>query len=163
MKKTLLKSFSLILAFVMLAAQTHSLSAKTITTNAPDLEESVFLLDEAALDLAFSEIDDLENFLAQNEGVTYADLQAAGSDLIANISDITAPMGQGAASDDPLLGIPPFWWGCVLGWVGLLLVYVLTDKDRELTRKAMTGCLISTGVGVVLSGIYYIWIRSEVL
>ncbi len=162
MKKTLLKSFSLILAFVMLAAQTHSLSAKTITTNAPDLEESVFVLDEAALDLAFSELDDLESFLAQNEGVTYADLQAAGSDLIANISDITAPMGQGAASDDPLFGIPAFWWGCVLGWVGLLLVFLLTDKDRELTRKAMTGCLISTGVAVVLSGIYYFWIWNEV-
>ncbi|MFO7621521.1 MAG: hypothetical protein R6W81_09700 [Bacteroidales bacterium] len=162
MKKTLLKSFSLILAFVMLAAQTHSLSAKTITTNAPDLEESVFVLDEAVLDLAFSELDDLESFLAQNEGVTYADLQAAGSDLIANISDITAPMGQGAASDDPLFGIPAFWWGCVLGWVGLLLVFLLTDKDRELTRKAMTGCLISSGVAVVLSGIYYFWIWNEV-
>ncbi|MBW6500517.1 MAG: hypothetical protein K0B05_03905 [Bacteroidales bacterium] len=162
MKKTLLKSFSLILAFVMLAAQTHSLSAKTITTNAPDLEESVFVLDQAAMDQAFSELDDLESFLSQNEGVTYADLQAAGSDLIANISDITAPMGQGAASDDPLFGIPAFWWGCVLGWVGLLLVYLLTDKDREQTRKAMTGCLISTGVGVVLSGIYYFWIWNEV-
>lgn len=162
MKKTLLKSFSLILAFTMLAAQTHSLSAKTITTNSPDLEESAFVLDQATLDLAFSELDDLESFLAQNEGVTYADLLATGSDLIANISDITAPMGQGAASDEPLLGIPAFWWGCVLGWVGLLLVYVLTDKDREQTRKALTGCLISTGVGVVLSGIYYFWIWNEV-
>ena len=162
MKKPLLKSFSLILAFVMLAAQTHSLSAKTITTNAPDLEESVFVLDQAALDLAFNELDDLENFLAQNEGVTYADLLATGSDLIANISDITAPMGQGAASDDPLFGIPAFWWGCVLGWVGLLLVFLLTDKDRDLTRKALTGCLISSGVAIVLSGIYYFWIWNEV-
>ncbi len=160
MKKPFLKSFSLILAFVMLAAQTHSLSAKTITTNAPDLEESVFVLDLTALDLAFSELNDLEDFLAQNEGVTYADLQATGSNLIANISDITSPMGQGAASDDPLFGIPAFWWGCVLGWVGLLLVFLLTDKDRELTRKAMTGCLISTGVGVVLSGAYYFWLYN---
>lgn len=162
MKKIFLKSFSLILACVMLAAQTHSLSAKTIATNTPDLEESVFVLDEMALNTAFSELDELDSFLAQNEGVTYADLLASGSDLIANISDITAPMGSGPASDDPLLGIPPFWWGCVLGWVGLLLVYVLTDKDRELTRKAMTGCLISTGVGLVLSGVYYFWLYSEV-
>jgi hypothetical protein len=162
MKKTLLKSFSLILAFVMLAAQTHSLSARTITTNAPVLEESLFILDQAAMDLAFSELDELDSFLAQNEGVTYADLQAADSDLITDITDATSPMGQGAASDDPLFGIPAFWWGCVLGWVGLLLVFLLTDKDRALTKKALTGCLISSGVAIVISGVYYLWIWNEV-
>lgn len=162
MKKPFLKSFSLILAIILLTAQTHSLSAKTLVTSTPELEESEFYLDQHALDLAFSELDVLDDYLNQNEGVTYADLLAMESDLIANVSGTSAPMGQSSDDNELPLGIPAFWWGCLLGWVGLLLVVVLTDKDKVQTRKAINGCLIGTGVAVVLSGIYYFWLYSEV-
>lgn len=154
MKKTLLKSMSLILSAVLLLAQTHVLSAKPITTGIPSMEISVFSIDENAMDVALSELNELDAFLDMNEGLTYADLAASGSDLIANISDIAAPLGLAQDGELPL-GIPAFWWGCVLGWIGWLLVYVLTDQDKEQTRSAFTGCLISSGVSVVLSVLYY--------
>lgn len=161
MKKILFRSLSFLLAFIMLTAQTYSLSAKTVTPSTPSVEESAFILDQDALDLAFAELNKLDNYLALNEGVTYADLQAIGSSLITNVSDISAPLGQAEDGKEPPLGIPAFWWGCVLGWVGLLLVYVLTDKDKEQTKKAMTGCLVGTGVSTVILVVYYVWLYSE--
>ena len=155
MKKFLFKSLSVLMAFVLLVAQSHVLSAKPINAGIPSMEESVFTLDENTLDLALSELNELDNYLSLNEGVTYADLEAAGSELIANISDIAAPMGMAQGGEDLPLGIPAFWWGCVLGWIGWLLVYVLTDKDKVQTKQAFTGCLISSGVSVALSVLWY--------
>ncbi|MDT8401416.1 MAG: hypothetical protein RQ743_06955 [Bacteroidales bacterium] len=154
MKKTLLKSMSIVLSAVLLLAQTHVLSAKTITTGIPSIEESVFSIDENDMDMALSELNELDSYLSMNEGVSYADLEASGSDLIVNISDISAPLGL-AQEGEPPLGIPAFWWGCLLGWVGLLLVYIMTDQDKAQTKKAFTGCLISSIAGLVLYGVYY--------
>ncbi|MEE4214137.1 MAG: hypothetical protein V2I34_03660 [Bacteroidales bacterium] len=154
MKKILLKSLSVFLSLVLLSAQTHVLAAAPINTGLPGMEESAFVLDENQLDLAMGELYELDSYLSVNEGVTYADLEAMNSDLIAGISDITAPLGI-AQDGDPLFGIPAFWWGCILGWVGWLLVYVLTDQDSALTKRAFTGCLISSGASVVLSVLYY--------
>lgn len=154
MKKNLFKCLSLSMAFVILLAQNQSLSAKTITILPPSIDESVFNLDQEKLDLVLSDLNVLDNYLAHNEGVTFEDLKASGSGLILNVSDVSAPMGQQEGSTESPLGIPPFWWGCVLGWVGLLLVFVLTDQNKEQTKKALTGCLISSGVSAVLYIIY---------
>lgn len=162
MKKFLFKTLSLTLAISLLAAQNNVLAAKTIASGMSSMEESAFTLDQEAFDEAFSELNELESYLALNEDLTYSDLEASGSELITNISDISAPMGTAPQDDDNLMGIPAFWWGCVLGWVGWLLVYVLTDQDSAQTKKAFNGCLISTGVSVVLSVIYYAVIAGSV-
>ncbi len=154
MKKSLLKTLSVMMSAILLVAQTHVLSAKTIDTGIASIEESAFNLDENAMDLAFSELNELDTYLDMNEGVTYADLEAAGSDLITNISDIAAPLGISQEAEPPL-GIPGFWWGCLLGWVGLLLVYIMTDQDKVQTRKAFTGCLVSSIGMLVVYGVYY--------
>jgi hypothetical protein len=49
---------------------------------------------------------------------------------------------------EDVLGIPAFWWGCVLGWVGILIVYLVTE-DKEAAKKALWGCLVGTGVFVL--------------
>jgi len=159
MRKFLTKSMSVFMALTMLLAQSQALSARPINVGIPSLDESVFTLDLDALDQALSELNELDNFLAQNEGVLYTDLEAAESELISDVSDIAAPLGMAPASDD-LLGIPAFWWGCVLGWVGWLLVYILTDQDSDETRKAFTGCLVGTGVWVAFSVVYYLAVGS---
>ena len=153
MKKVLFKSLSVLLAMILLVAQTQTLSAKTIEVGLPSIDESVFNLDESALDLAMNELNELENYLANNESATYDDLLASGSDLITNISDISAPMGMAQEGEAPL-GIPAFLWGCVLGWVGILVVYMVTDNDKPQVKKALTGCLIAGGVYVVFYVVY---------
>ncbi len=148
MKKFLFKSLSVILAIVLLVSQNQIVSAKTIEAALPSVDNSVFELDESALEIAMLELNELDNYLSLNVGTTYNDLAEAGSVLIANLSDNASPIGM-AQNDESPLGIPPFLWGCVLGWVGLLIVYLITDQDKELTKKALVGCLVGTGVWVV--------------
>ncbi len=47
------------------------------------------------------------------------------------------------ASGNTALGIPSFIWGLVLGWVGILIVYLVTE-DKEETKKALWGCIAGT-------------------
>lgn len=161
MKKVIFKAVSVFMAILVLMVQTQSLSAKNMELGIPDIDEAVFELNEEALSVAMLQLNELDNYLAQNEGTTYADLALADSDLITNVSDTTAPMGM-SQGDDDLMGIPAFLWGCVLGWVGLLLVYILTDNDKAQVKKALTGCLVSTAVGVAFYVVYIVWIVTEV-
>lgn len=149
MKKVLLRGLSVIMAVIILVAQTQSLAAKTVQINLPSVNESVFNLDEDALNSAMQELNELENYLALNEGTSYNDLLASGSELIANVSNSSSPMGMAQEGEAPL-GIPAFLWGCVLGWVGLLVVYIVTDNDKAQVKKALIGCLVGTGVWVVV-------------
>lgn len=60
------------------------------------------------------------------------------------------------ASDAPL-GIPGFLWGFCLGWVGILLVYLLMDDSPNRSaqvRSAVWGCA-TVGILVLL---YYVFI-----
>ena len=140
---------SVTMAIILLVAQSQGLAAKTIEIGLPSVDETVFNLDEGALNTTMQELNNLENYLALNEGTTYNDLVLADSDLIANVSDSSSPMGMAQEGESPL-GIPAFLWGCVLGWVGLLLVYIITDNDKPQVKKALFGCLVGTGVWVVV-------------
>ena len=161
MKKIFFKSFSVLLALIMLTVQTQSLSARPINAGLQSIGESALNLDQESLNAAMQELNALETYLDQNAGVTYNDLAAVGSELILNVSASSSPLGFDQDGEN-VLGIPPFLWGCVLGWVGLLIVYIATDNDRTQVKKALTGCLIGTGVSVALYAIYAVWLINEV-
>jgi len=55
---------------------------------------------------------------------------------------------------DSLLGIPPFWWGFLLSWVGILLVYFLTEQNKEYTKEALIGCVVGS---LVYVGFSFLW------
>ncbi len=160
MKKVLLRGLSVIMAVIVLVAQTQSLTAKTVQINLPSVDESVFNLDEDALNNAMQELNELENYLALNEGTSYDDLLTSGSELIANVSDSSSPMGMAQEGEAPL-GIPAFLWGCVLGWVGLLVVYLVTDNDKAQVKKALTGCIVSTLTTAAIYVVYIVWLVDE--
>ena len=150
MKKFFLKSASIILVISMLSAQYHSVYAKEITIAPPELDESAFSYDEAVLNGVLSDLDELDVYLESNQDATYESLSASGSDLIADIESTASPMGMAGQDGEPPLGIPSWLWGCVFGIIGVLLVYILTDNDKEEAKKAMWGCLAGTAVSVVL-------------
>lgn len=52
---------------------------------------------------------------------------------------------------ESLMGIPPFWWGFVLNWVGVLLVYFITDQNKEYATEALYGCIAGSLLYVGLS------------
>jgi len=149
MSKILMKSISVFMAMVLLFSQTLSLSARPSNIPLPSLDESVLVLDESALNEAMLELNELDEFLNDNVGVTFADLESAESALIVNVENSTAPLGMDQENEPPL-GIPSFLWGCLLGVVGILIVYILTDGDKIETKKALWGMLVWVGISVVL-------------
>ncbi|MCP9745338.1 hypothetical protein [Lacihabitans sp. CS3-21] len=105
--------------------------------------------DAQNIESEFDKLNKIENFVQNNEGTTLENLKLQNSELLANIN-IEADTASVVASSDLPAGIPAFWWGCVLTILGVVLVYVLTDKDNAQTKKALLGCLVS-------GGIYIIW------
>lgn len=152
MKKFGMKSLGVFLALVVLLTQTHVVSAKTIETGYINLNESDLTLDLHQLDLVMNDLNQLDNYLNQHNELTFQDLQDAGSELISNVSDSPSPSGMGSNGELPL-GISGFWWGCILGVVGMLIVYLVTDNDKVQVKKSLYGCLIGSLFGL---GIYTI-------
>ncbi|SOE21416.1 hypothetical protein SAMN06298216_1886 [Spirosomataceae bacterium TFI 002] len=105
----------------------------------------------------FEQLNKIENYVQQNEGLTLEGLKAEKSDLVDGIS-LSADASAAVAADEMPLGIPAFWWGCVLAVLGVILVYVLTDQDKEQTKKALFGCLVFAGAWVI----YYVVIVAVI-
>lgn len=119
----------------------------TETTPAPAVAESqVMTFNEQAVNAEFEKLNKLEEFVAANEGVTIEDVQ--NTELTQDLKLDTNVTNAVAAGELPL-GIPAFWWGCVLGLLGVLAVYLITDKDKDQTKKALYGCLAWTVLWVV--------------
>ncbi len=147
MKDFLLKSSSVFMTVLFLFVQTVAVASPANNSDfISSVDVSVFELDETNLDFVMLELNELGNYLDQNEGVTYDQVALAASELLINVSSTSAPAG----GDEAPLGIPSFLWGCVFGVVGILIVYLVTDSDMDETKKALWGCLAGAAVGSVL-------------
>ena len=145
-----MKKLNLLFAamFVLFAT---SLKAKTA---------DIFAYNEQVITAQMSDLNELEKVVKQNEGITlselktkhFANLNLNGVKESSVLGDLFAMRGG-----DLPLGIPAFVWGCVLGWVGILIVYLVTE-DKEETMKSLYGCLVSGGVYVVFWLVYYVLI-----
>lgn len=155
MKKFLLKTVGVLLSMSLLFSQTVSIYARSASPDSPELEESAFSYDEDEMSEALSELNELDAYLEMNVDQTYASLAESGNPLIADIESTASPMGMAGQDGEPPLGIPSFLWGCVFGIIGLLIVFVATDSDKDETRKAMWGCVASTVVSGVIYGLAY--------
>jgi len=108
-------------------------------------------VDENYIENVFADLNELENYVVTHQGVTLNELKAIGSSLVANV-DVSGLGSLGSCSmlgGEPPLGIPSFLWGCCLGWVGILLVYIITDNDKEEVKKSLYGCLVGTASSVI--------------
>ncbi len=153
MKKPILKTISMFMAFALLFVQTQVYAHAPLTdkfNNVPGVDDSVFQLDEASLEVAMADLNKLDSYLQQHQDATYQDVAKNNAQLVANVSPIAAPAG----GDGPL-GIPSFLWGCVFGVIGILLVYLMTDNDMDETKKALWGCLTGVGVALILNFVVF--------
>jgi hypothetical protein len=108
---------------------------------------------ETELEQTFSKLNRLEQMYQENPAASLEELTAhaefEGVKIeAANLSSVTN------AGDLPIL--PAFWWGCILGAIGILLVYIITE-DKDQSMKALWGCLAWTGFWLLL------WIFSALL
>ncbi len=112
-----------------------------------------FSFDETEFYSSFVVLDEIDEVIEQNPQLSYSDLkhtEGLSMEAIDSFDYIN--------NFEPPLGIPSFAWGCVLGWVGILITYLVTDGDKEETKKALYGCLVAGGSYIVLVVAYYVFI-----
>jgi quinol-cytochrome oxidoreductase complex cytochrome b subunit len=122
----------------------------TIFANDADL----FKLDYNAVHSEFTQLNQLATMVTSNSDLTYSMLKLSDGNLIESLRLVPESALPGGEKN-PVLGIPSFLWGCGLGVVGMLVVYIVSDKDKEETKKAMWGCITWTAVVVVVDVIWW--------
>lgn len=142
MKKIHFKIWALSMAMILFHIQVLAVAA-------PSDIKSVESNYELEIYDAFNEIEGLVSFLNENETANYESLQAINSNLIDNVSSSAAVAMNSEGREGPPV-MSPFLWGCILSWVGLIVVYVTTDSNKAYTKGAWTGCLVSSVLWAVL-------------
>jgi hypothetical protein len=107
----------------------------------------LFKLDLEEVVIELQEVYQLEQFVMENEGITFSDLATIDHPLVQQqtaISQIAMKTQSGP------FGLPPFFWGCFAGPVGILIVYVLGGNDMDQARAAFWGCVIAALIVPVL-------------
>ena len=146
MKKILRSFLSAFLALVLFSAQALAYTNAASTVGSNDKFDAVADFNEAEIYGAFDEVEGLLTTLEENQDLTYADLEASNSDLIANVSS-TAAVAMNASSADTPPFISAFLWGCIFNLAGMLVVGITTDFDNEQLKSSAWGCLVNTLLG----------------
>ena len=148
MKKFSTKFVSTLLATILFTTQV--MAGSNVATNSES--ERYIDFDETEITNSFSEIDDLVNYISENETATYSDIEQTNSSLLENVSTSSA-VALSAQSDGSPLAIGAFFYGCFFSVVGIILVAIVTNNDSDQIKKAEIGCIVST---ISLSIIYII-------
>lgn len=120
--------------------------------------DNVADFNETEIYAAFNEIDDLVEVVSASD-VSYASLQVENSALLENVSSSAAiALGMSNGDVPPLMSA--FWWGCIFGLIGIVLVAVTTDSDKAQIRSSVRGCVFSSLAYIVVYVIYGIAIMG---
>lgn len=122
----------------------------------------LFTYDVEAVDQELAQLQSLEDYVCVNPGITLTDMQSENNGLLAGMNLNTNTGGFPFLSGEPPLGIPSFLWGCILSWVGILVVYLVTDNDKDETKKALMGCLVNAGA-IIIWEIFWVVVWGNAL
>jgi len=101
-------------------------------------EADLFSYNKVAVQTALSDLSVLESYVIEHPALAIVNVTKSGSLMINGIELFTNPfMGGG----DAPLGIPAFFWGCVLGIIGVAIVYFATNGDMNQVKNAIFGCI----------------------
>ncbi len=154
-QKLIILALLLSVNFIFAADSNSYLERNKATSPNDSVSENLFIYDSQKIDSYFSELDNLESYIVENNDFTLSNLQAQESQLIENISDNYSFNPNSANGNTPPYGIPSFLWGCVLGWMGVAAVYFLLEDEptqKEETVKAVWGLI--TAVVATLVGFF---------
>lgn len=118
-----------------------------------------FTYDKKEVQEAFAPISKVENYLIQSQNPDISQMNGISSSELSKISFNMDKIVNNLLYEPPL-GIPSFIWGFCLGWVGILIVY-LVSEDKEETKKALYGCIVGSLVGVVFYIVVWILILGS--
>lgn len=112
-----------------------------------------FQIDQNQVRAEFSDLAQLEQTVIDNDFITLSEIRTNES-LASKFSGMV-PLNL-PGTQDAALGIPGFWWGCIFGPLGMLVVYLATDNDRHEVKSALTGCI----VGTVVTTLFYVLVYA---
>ena len=137
MSKFLQKSVAVLLALVVLNLQAYAVPFSGMDFS--DDAQELISFDEDAVYSEFDEIAELSQVLS-SEDLSVDEISSSLTENIAMEAALPLTADEDGASGAPL-GIPSFLWGCLLSWVGIILVYFLTEENKDETKKAVWGCV----------------------
>lgn len=108
-------------------------------------DADLFKYDKSAVQTSLSELSVLESYVVEHPALAVVNVTKTGTFMVNGIELFTSSYSGGEIP----LGIPAFLWGCVFSWVGLLVVYVVTNNDHEQVHKALMGCIVSGVVWII--------------
>lgn len=111
-----------------------------------------FKIDKQKVQDEFADLTRLEQTVADHNYLTLSELKE-DSMLSAEFASMNLSSSMMMES---ALGIPGFWWGCIFGPIGILVVYLVTDNDSSEVKSAFTGCIVGTAVSAVFYLIWYL-------
>jgi hypothetical protein len=115
-------------------------------------EADLFSYDHESMAIEMAALDNLEEFVTENPSVSLSEMLASDNELASNMAETNAFYGFDLMNDRAL-GIGGFWWGCCLGPVGVVIVWLVADDPGE-TKKSIFGCIVSSLLGGG-SSLYY--------
>lgn len=110
---------------------------------------NLFHLDEEVVYQSVSDLSRLEDYVKNQGEVNLSKLQTDNHPLVQNIQ--FSP--EHFTFIEPPLGIPSFVWGFCLGFIGMAVVYFVTE-DKEEVKLALYGCLVSSAVSLAINLMY---------
>lgn len=123
------------------------LNEEQTTLNNNIAEKEVLTYNQEVINYEFEKLNKIEAFVASNEGADIKSVQETG--LLNDVNLDTNSLATITNDSDLPLNIPAFLWGCLLGGLGILIVYMVTE-DKVQTKKAVYGCLVAGGVVAVI-------------
>jgi hypothetical protein len=148
MKKSLLKIMAVFMAVIFLQLQVFAGSSFSMSSD----DEAIVNFDETEIYASFDQINDLTSYISGND-VTYTDVQNYNSSMVENVSSSAAlAMNSTNAGDPPI--VSAFLWGCILNWVGIVIVGITTEWDMSQIWKAVWGCVAESVIIGIIDLIY---------
>lgn len=115
-----------------------------------------FKIDKAQVQNEFADLYLLEQNVVDHNFMTLSEME--NNNLLS--ADFASMNLSSSMMSESALGIPGFWWGCIFGPLGILVVYLITDNERSQVKSAFTGCIVGSAISVVLYIIYALAIVS---
>lgn len=101
-------------------------------------ENDLFTYDKEKVENALNNLSHIEKIVNENPGVEADDLLKTGAIEENSLSPSISPF---SSNGEPPLGIPSFLWGCIFGVAGMIIVVIMTDKDKAEIKQALYGCI----------------------
>ncbi len=108
-------------------------------------QTGLFSYNQEAVEVAMNDLTSLENFVLENPGVSLSDMIASENELVAEMTHSSSYYGFDMMNDKAL-GIGGFLWGCCLGPIGVLVVWLVADDPAE-TKRSLIGCVVNALLG----------------